>query len=128
MSKSFPRVLVVGSQDGFGALYKLLETAGNYQLDYVPDLGTALAYLEQNTPSAILLELPTEIQSAERALDWLDTLKERAVVVISSQEDMRSYLTAMERGAFDYFTHQTPLEEITRVLNGAIAWQAGKAA
>lgn len=129
MTKPLPRILVLGSQGAFSQVFKQLEAADRYRFDYAHDSETVRAYLERRRPSVVLLLVPAEPESAENALAFLEALKEHAAaVVVSPGEDMRLYLTAMERGAFDYFTCHTPLREITRVLDNAIRWRPRQAA
>lgn len=129
MRKRLPHILVVASRTAFRRVFDYLEASGKYRLDYAPEAGLAPRFLKERTPDTVLLELPSEKQAAERTLGWLDGVKQKTVVaMISAHKDMHFYLAAMERGAFDYFTRHTPLEEITRVLDNAVRGHRRQAA
>jgi len=120
MKRKVPRILVVGSERAFSDLYGALEAAGSYQLVYAAYWGTANVFLEP-PPDLVLLHLPTEKRAAEQALAWVDKLKAGVpFVVLSGAADMEGYVACMARGAFDYVTSYTPLEEIRRIINRAI--------
>jgi DNA-binding NtrC family response regulator len=125
--KKAPKILVVGSQSGFGELFEALET-GNYQMNYAAYWGTADALLKP-PPDALLLHIPAEKRAAEQALQWVEKLKgEVPFVVLSTAADMEGYVACMSRGAFDYVTSYTPLEEMRRVIERAVRYKQPMAA
>lgn len=126
--KRASRILVVGSPAGFTELFDLLESAGAYQLSYAAYWGTANVLLEP-PPELLLLHLPEEKRAAEQALQWVEKLKgEVPFVVLSTAADMEGYVACMSRGAFDYMTSYTPLEEMRRVIDRAIRYKQPVAA
>ena len=128
MKKKVPKILVIGSERAFSDLYGVLESAGDYQLVYAAYWGTANVFLEP-LPDAVLLHIPTEKHAAEQALAWVEKLKgEVPFVVLSTAADMEGYVACMARGAFDYVTSYTPLEEIRRIINRAINYKQPVAA
>lgn len=128
MKKKVPKILVVGSERAFSDLYGALEAAGAYQLAYAAYWGTANVFLEP-PPDAVLLHIPQEKRAAEQALAWVEKLKgEVPFVVLSTAADMEGYVACMSRGAFDYVTSYTPLEETRRVIDRAIHFKQPVAA
>ena len=123
MKKKAPRILVVGSQAGFSELFDALEAAGAYQMNYAAYWGTANVLLEP-PPHVLLLHIPPERRAREQALEWVEKLKgEVPFVVLSTAADMEGYVACMSRGAFDYMTSYTPLEEMRRVIERAIHYK-----
>lgn len=121
MKKRVPKVLVIGWEKGFRDLYAALEVAKSYQLDYAAYWGTANVFL-QPPPDLVLLHIPPEKGAAEQALAWVEKLKgEVPFVVLSAAADMEGYVACMSRGAFDYVTSYTPVEEIRRVIERAVS-------
>ena len=128
MKKKVPKILVVGSERAFSDLYGVLEATRAYQLEYAAYWGTANVFLEP-PPALVLLHLPIEKRAAEQALAWVEKLKGQVpFIVLSTAADMEGYVACMSRGAFDYVTSYTPLEEIRRVLNRAIHFKQPVAA
>ncbi|MGH9778710.1 MAG: hypothetical protein ACRD5I_09900 [Candidatus Acidiferrales bacterium] len=128
MKKRVPKILVVGSERAFSDLYGALEAAGTYQLEYAAYWGTADVFLEP-PPDVALLHIPPEKGASEQALAWVEKLKgEVPFVVLSAAADMEGYVACMSRGAFDYVTSYTPLEEIRRIINRAINYKQPVAA
>jgi DNA-binding NtrC family response regulator len=105
-----------------------LEATRHYEFTCTRDL-QAVRTLMRWDPLLVLLHVPEEKGKAEDAFDCLDTLKDQLpVVVMSTAADAGLYLVAMTRGAFDYFTSYTPLDEVMQILNGAVRWQRAQAA
>ncbi len=128
MKKKVPKILVVGSEKAFSDLYGTLEATGTYQLAYAAYWGTANALLEP-PPDVLLLHIPPEKGAAEQALAWVEKLKLAVpFIVLSAAADMEGYVACMSRGAFDYVTSYTPLEEIRRIINRAINYKQPVAA
>lgn len=128
MARRTAHVLVVGPGAPFQPLFKRLEATAKYRFEYAADHGTAGPFLRQS-PDVVLVRLPAEEETVEPVLAWLESMKERMPVVgISCEKDMHYYLAAMEHGAFDYFTCDTPTEEVSRLLDNAIRWCRQKAA
>ena len=128
MKKKVPKILVVGSESAFSGLYGVLEAARTYQLEYAAYWGTANVFLEP-PPNLVLLHIPPEKRAAEQALAWVEKLKgEVPFVVLSTAADMEGYVACMSRGAFDYVTSYTPLEEVRRIINRAITYKQPVAA
>jgi DNA-binding NtrC family response regulator len=126
--KKVPKVLVVGPQAGFTELFDALEAAGTYQMAYAAYWGTANVFL-QPPPDVLLLHIPPEKPAAEQALAWVENLKgEVPFVVLSTAADMEGYVACMARGAFDYVTSYTPLEEMRRVIDRAVHYKEPVAA
>ncbi|MEE9234475.1 MAG: hypothetical protein V3U28_03430 [Candidatus Acidoferrales bacterium] len=122
LQMTLARILVVGERSALNHLADHLEGAGRYRLSYVLP-GRGGLRLEPR-PDVVLLSVPEEPEAAERALAWLDFIKNQVpVVVLSSAAGMSFYLAAMNRGAFDYLTCLTPPEEVARVLSAAIGWR-----
>ena len=129
MTKNLFHILAVGPHESFYEIFHHLETHESYDLRYATDFDAAHAHLRKNTPCAILLAVPRDEQTAREALAWLEKVKNQApVMVLSPVDDMPFYINVMDRGAFDFFTAHTPLEEIDRVLNNAVDWQFCRAA
>lgn len=127
MAKLTRQVLVVGSASGFVPVFEQLEVRG-YHFEYVANIEAARTYLLRQAADVLLLRLP-EGADVSAGFAWLQATKGKwPVVVISREEDVQLYLTAMERGAFDYFTCQTPMTEVRRVLDNAIRWRQLQAA
>lgn len=128
MKKRVPKILVVGWEKAFRDLYATLEMAKTYQLEYAAYWGTANVFLEPR-PDLVLLHIPQEKGAAEQALAWVEKLKgEVPFVVLSPAADMEGYVACMARGAYDYVTSYTPLEEIRRIINRAISYKQPVAA
>jgi DNA-binding NtrC family response regulator len=123
-----PRILVVGSQAGFTELFDALEAAGAYQMAYAAYWGTANVLLEP-PPDVLLLHIPPEKRTREQALEWVGNLKGKVpFVVLSTAADMEGYVACMSRGAFDYVTSYTPLQEMRRVIERALHYKEPVAA
>ena len=128
MARRLPRILFVGERAPFRRLIEPLESLGRYHFEYASAAPSTPSF-DRRTPDAVLIEVSAEAKVAEQVLAWANAFKTtRPVVVISSRPDMSSYLAAMERGAFDYLTCQTSLDEVIRVLDNAIRWQPSEAA
>jgi len=128
MKKRIPKILVVGWEKDFRDLYASLEAAKSCQLEYAAYWGTANVFLEPR-PDVVLLHIPPEKGASEQALAWVEKLKgEVPFVVLSAAADMEGYVACMSRGAFDYVTSYTPVEEIRRIINRAINYKQPVAA
>jgi DNA-binding NtrC family response regulator len=126
--KKVPKILVVGSQAGFAELFDALEATGAYQMAYAAYWGTANVLLEP-APDVLLLHIPSEKRAREQALEWVEKLKgEVPFVVLSTAADMEGYVACMSRGAFDYMTSYTPVEEMRRVIERALHYKQPVAA
>ncbi len=114
-------ILVVGPHELFPAIFDYLEANENYDLRYTVHFEFARALLREYTPDAILLVVPGDKQNNGEALAWLETLKNLAsVLVLSTVVDTNLYITAMELGAFDLLTPETPPEGIDWILRRVI--------
>ncbi len=128
MARGLPRISVVGVRKPSARVFDRLEATGRYQFDYA-GFSETHSTLFQDVPDLILLRMPDEKKAAEEALGWLEKLKkETTVVVASPSNDLDCYLEVMWRGAFDYFTDYTSLQEITRILDNALAWRTSSKA
>ena len=128
MDRTLARILVVDPNGNLRPMVDQLRSTGRYELACAESVRSLRMFMRWE-PNAVLLQLPEEREAAEEAFDCLDTLKEELpVVVMSGAAAMNVYLVAMTRGAFDYVTNYTPLDEIIRSLNLAIRWQRTKAA
>lgn len=122
------RILVIGSLPGFAEAFAQLEER-DFGFEYLADTGTARNDRLRQEFDVVLLTLPRGEAERETAMAWLYTNGgELPVVVLSSEADTRPYLAAMECGAFDYLTSQTPLAEVERVLANAVRWREQQAA
>lgn len=122
------KLLVVGAASPFGDVFDRLRGCG-YQFEAVADTQAAETYLLRQLADAVLLYLPAEELERRTALAWLRSAKEELpVVVLSAVAGMQPYLSAMECGAFDYFTSHTPFAEMERVLAHATRWRPQKVA
>ncbi len=134
MDRETFHILVVGPTEPYSEFFDSLEADENYCLHFAADLHSASlerakSYFPEHQPSVILLTVPRGQAGSVQVLGWLEDLKSLApVIVLSPVEDMQLYLGAMYRGAFDYFTAYTPVEEIKRGLAHAVSRYAFQAA
>jgi len=128
MEKTLARILVVDLKRSLKPLLDRFNATGRYEFACADSLRSLRMFMRWN-PDVILLQVPEERTAAEEAFECLDALKEELpVVVLSEAADMNLYLVALTRGAFDYVTSYTPVDEIMRSLNEAVRWQRTKAA
>ncbi len=128
MNDEKPRILLVGSPAAFEYLFDLVEQQNLYIVDCASTTKTARFFLRR-FPDVIVLHLPEDPVERVRRLEWMEHIKGQAPVVIySDQCDVKDYLNAMERGAFDCLTLHSSREEILRALANAVRWRNRTAA
>ena len=117
-------ILIVGPQGQFREIFDHLETQENYRIHYATDYQNAFGYLSDHVPGAIILNIQADERSFAEEMEWLDIMKTDApVLVLSPLYYPHLYKTAIQRGAFDFFTAYTPPDEFDRELNNAITQQ-----
>jgi hypothetical protein len=113
---------VLGPESNLRPVFDYLQSRGKYEFNYAAEIAPGF---DVASAKAILLHVPMDKRGSSAALKRLDRLKHEALVVVfSDHEDMQIYLDSMWRGSFDYFTGETPVEEISRILDRAAAWSA----
>ena len=129
MTKNRLPLLIVGPQGALDEVLGHLEAQERYELHYAPDFYSAHAYLAEQAPSAIIVAPRPCERSFGETVNWLERARNVApVLVFCPFADVEFYKTAMDHGAFDFFTPATPLEEIDRELNDAVSWRTIQAA
>jgi DNA-binding NtrC family response regulator len=128
MNDEKPRILLVGSPASFEYLMDLVEEVDLYTLDCASTIKTARFFLRRS-PTVVILHLPEGPLERARRIEWMEHIKGQAPVIIySDQCDVKVYLNAMERGAFDCLTLLSSREEILRALANAVRWRNRTAA
>jgi len=119
---AFERILVVDDQpEGAEAICTILRQAGLFPV--VAEDGTAaLRFLSRKSSCrAILLEIRLRDRDG---LGFLDTLRnsypEIPVIVVSGLQDIRTAITAMKSGAFDYLSKPATAKDLLATLESAI--------
>jgi DNA-binding NtrC family response regulator len=109
------------------SLKKVLEERG-FRVALAANGEDGLASVKRHLPDVVLLDL--RLPDAD-GLDLLENIREMSpssqVIVISAYGDVRSSVTAMKRGAFDFLKKPYELEEIVLAVEAAIKSASCKA-
>jgi len=125
---AFERILVVDDQPEAGeAICATLIQAGFIPI-FAEDGVAALNYLSGRSPFQLIL---LEIRLRDRdGLALLDTLRtsypETPVVVISRTDDVRTAISAMKRGAFDYLPKPAAAKDLLAAVESALQRPKGE--
>jgi sigma-B regulation protein RsbU (phosphoserine phosphatase) len=128
MDRPEPHVLLIEDNPGDADLVRLRLTEGRPELrvECVPRLADALASLERETPSLVLLDL--NLPDSHGA-DTFRKVREKAphvpVVVLSGQEDEGMAIKALHQGVQDYLVKgDISSKQLERAMRYAIERQA----
>jgi len=107
------RILVVDDDRSIRDTFRFHLDRAGHEVHTVESAEEALAHLAEIEPEIVI----TDIRMGEMdGLELLHHIRERIpdvdVVVITAHEDMRSAVTAMREGAYDYLVKPLDLEEI----------------
>jgi two-component system response regulator AtoC len=118
------RVLIVEDEAQVAAL--LSETLSH--LGYTPEVATtgtdALRLLDTFEPDVVLLDLALPEMPGEAVLDHVRQTKPGLpVIMVTGNADAELARRTLARGAFDYVTKPFNLEQLSRVLEAALAYR-----
>ena len=115
-----PHVLVVDDDRSIRrSLEKFLTDLG-YLVSTAEDGAQALAAIERGDKDVVLLDLGLPVIDGLEVLSRLEGREDTApVIVITARDDMKSTITAIQRGAYDYLVKPLDIERLKIALRRA---------
>ena len=116
-----PHVLVVDDDRSIRrSLEKFLTDLG-YLVSTAEDGAQALAAIERGDKDVVLLDLGLPVIDGLEVLSRLEGREGTApVIVITARDDMKSTITAIQRGAYDYLVKPLDIERLKIALRRAL--------
>jgi two-component system response regulator AtoC len=116
-----PHVLVVDDDRSIRrSLEKFLTDLG-YLVSTAEDGAQALAAIERGDKDVVLLDLGLPVIDGLEVLSRLEGREDTApVIVITARDDMKSTITAIQRGAYDYLVKPLDIERLKIALRRAL--------
>ncbi|MBI5577389.1 MAG: sigma-54-dependent Fis family transcriptional regulator [Deltaproteobacteria bacterium] len=94
---------------------------GKYRTKTFPSAEEALAAVKKSSPDLILLDLGLPVMSGLDALREIKTIcPEAQVVVITAYDDVKSVVTAMKNGAYDYIVKPLQVDTLEVSIENAL--------
>jgi two-component system KDP operon response regulator KdpE len=116
-----PRILVVDDEPPIRRLLKTALTAQSWRVEEAPDGPEALEFLRRNKVDLIVLDLGLP------QMDGLDVIRRlrdggdlTPIVVLSSRDDEKGKVAALDLGADDYVTKPFGVEELAARIRAAL--------
>ncbi len=119
-----PVILVVDDDPGIRESFRLI-LEDSYDVLCVPDGGQALETLRSYQVDLVLLDIRLPDMDGIEVLERLRTLDEHLdVILVTAVQTVRTAVSAMKLGAFDYLTKPFEEEEILSVVRRALEKRA----
>lgn len=119
------RILIVDDEAEAGEILSLRLGRRGFEPEYAPGGEAALAYLENNSPDVVVLDVKMP------GMDGLETLKRiRAdhpslpVIILSGHADLGDAAKGMELGAFFYLLKPANIEDLCHKIEDACRQKA----
>jgi len=120
MSKARVNVLVVEDESSIRRLLRANLSVRDFRVVEAADGRTALELIEREAPDLIILDLGLPDIDGMEALRRIRALSQAPMVVLSSNDRVRTKIEALEIGADDYVSKPFNMEEFTARLRTAL--------
>jgi two-component system NtrC family response regulator len=124
MAETKPKLLIVEDDEGLQAQLKW--AYDDFEVILAGDRASAIAALRADEPSVVTLDLglppdPDGISEGLAVLDAIVALKPDTKVIVASGHGAReSALTAIERGAYDFYQKPVDIEQLGLIVRRAL--------
>ena len=121
------RVLIVDDEASIRILVARILVRTGHQVDAVADVDQALAHLADSRYDVVLVDLSMPERNGLELLELIQTAGVNVVpILLTGTHDIRSAVSGMQRGAFDYLPKPVEPEALTWTVDRAVGVARGR--